>query len=506
MSQLLSELRDVAASGPLEVEVTGLAYDSRRVEPGFLYCALKGEKADGLEFVDAAIEAGAVGVLSDHPPTHASVAWLRTARPRRAMAEAAAAFHHHPSEKLRVAGVTGTNGKTTVAFLLHHLMKTSLHRAGLIGTVKYDDGLESQKATHTTPESVDLQGWLARMLENQCGGVAMEVSSHALALDRVHRIAFDAAIFTNLTQDHLDYHGTMESYFEAKALFFDQLANQPTKKPTAVINIDDPTGRRLVGRLGKRVKVIRYGLGPGADFRASNVRFDATGATYQLEVRVRKLLVRLPLIGRFNVYNSLAALAGATACGLNLREAVATLALAPQVPGRLENIAEKRAFRVIVDYAHTPDALENALGTLRELGPRRLITVFGCGGDRDRAKRPRMGAAAERLSDFTILTSDNPRSEEPAAIIDEIKAGLKGSAFQVIPDRAEAIARAIDLAHEGDTILIAGKGHEDYQIFADRTIDFDDRKVARRCLEHKLSQAAPSQPPPRRGPSPRRTG
>jgi UDP-N-acetylmuramoyl-L-alanyl-D-glutamate--2,6-diaminopimelate ligase len=431
------------------------------------------------------------------------VAWLVAKHPRRAMADAAAIVHGHPSRRLRVAGVTGTNGKSTVAFLIHHLMKSSMRRAGLIGTVRYDDGIESTKASHTTPESADLQQWLARMVENQCGGVAMEVSSHALAQERVRAIDFDAAIFTNLTQDHLDFHGTMEAYFDAKALLFDQIAGQTAKKPVAVVNIDDPAGRRLAARLGDRVRVTRYGLGPGSEFRASNIRSDPAGTTYQLEVGSRKLLVRLPLIGRFNVANSLAALAAAVACGLNLREAVAHLALAPQVPGRLENVADKRPFRVLVDYAHTPDALENALATLRDLGPRRLLTVFGCGGDRDRGKRPRMGAIAERLSDFTFLTSDNPRTENPSAILDEIKAGFQGPAFQVVPDRAEAIARAIDAAQDGDIVLIAGKGHEDYQIFADRTIEFDDRRVARRCLESK-SLAGAAEPHARRPPGPRR--
>jgi UDP-N-acetylmuramoyl-L-alanyl-D-glutamate--2,6-diaminopimelate ligase len=504
MSQLLAELRDVTASGPTEVELTGLACDSRRVRPGHLFCALPGGRSDGIHFIEPALAAGAVAVLAATPPTHAGIPWLVAGNPRRAMADAAAIFHHHPSHRLRVAGVTGTNGKSTVAFLIHHLMKSSLRRAGLIGTVKYDDGLEEAKASHTTPESVDIQDWLARMVENQCGGVAMEISSHALAQDRARAIAFDAAIFTNLTQDHLDFHGTMEAYFEAKALLFEQIAAQSAKKPVAVINVDDPAGRRLLARLGDRVRCTRYGLGPGSEFRASNVRFDAAGTTYQLEVGSRKLLVRLPLIGRFNVYNSLAALAGAVACGLNLREAVANLSVAPQVPGRLENVADKRALRVLVDYAHTPDALENALSTLRELGPRRLLTVFGCGGDRDRGKRPRMGAIAERLSDFTFLTSDNPRTEDPSTILEEIKAGFQGSACQIIPDRGDAIARAIDAAQEGDIVLIAGKGHEDYQIFADRTIEFDDRRVARRCLEKKSLAAAAAETPARRPPARRR--
>ncbi len=507
LSDLIASVRDIAASGPRDVDVRGLACDSRRVQPGSLYFALPGEKLDGARFIDAAVAAGAVAVLSDRAPERADVAWLRTKDPRRAMAALAAAFHGHPSRSLRVAGVTGTNGKTTTAFLLHHLIKASRGRAGLIGTVVYDDGLARRQASHTTPESIDLQDWLARMAEHGCGGVAMEVSSHALVQHRTDGIAFDAAIFTNLTQDHLDFHGSMDAYFEAKARLFDQIVSQPDKKPAAIINIDDTAGRRLVNRIGSRARVVRFGLGSSADYRASSVRFDATGTRYQLEVGQRKMLVRLPLIGRFNVLNSLAALAGATACDLNLREAVANLAQAPQVPGRLESVAGKRAFRVFVDYAHTPDALENALATLRELAPRRLIAVFGCGGDRDAGKRPLMGAVAARLADLSILTSDNPRSEDPGAIIKDIKAGFTSAAHEVIEDRRAAIGRAIDLAQDGDSILIAGKGHEDYQIIGDRTIAFDDRQVARRFLEEKSTAAAQASEPAPRGnrPPPRGT-
>lgn len=489
LNDILSSISGVTLSGSADAEVRGLALDSRQVQPGWLYCALKGQKADGSQFVDMAVEKGAVAVLSSEAPSHTGVAWLRAANPRRVMAEIADIFHGHPSGTLRVAGVTGTNGKTTTAFLLHHLIQASLRRAGLIGTVLYDDGVAQAKAAHTTPESIDLQAWLAQMAANQCAGVAMEVSSHALAQSRVHGIAFDAAIFTNLTQDHLDFHHTMDDYFEAKALLFDQLAAQAEKKPSAVINIDDPAGRRLVTRLGDRVKIVRYGLGATADFRASNIKFDANGTQYQLEVGERKLLVRLPLIGRFNVYNSLAALAGGVACGLNLREAVANLAQAPQVPGRLESVADKRAYKVFVDYAHTPDALDNALATVRELNPRRVIAVFGCGGDRDPGKRPLMGAVAEKLADYSIITSDNPRTEPPAAIVQDITKGFRGRAFEIVEDRKRAIARAIELAQDGDIVLIAGKGHEDYQIFADRTVDFDDRKIARRFVEMKQSPA-----------------
>ncbi len=491
LSDLIQELRDVTVSGDVNTDISAVTSDSRRVAPGTLFCALKGAKADGSQFIDQAIERGAAAILTEGRATRTGVGWLQAANARRAMAEAAAALFANPSHHLAVAGVTGTNGKTTVAFLIHHLLRASKHRAGLIGTVRYDDGLGETAATHTTPESTDLQALLDRMLRNECYGVAMEVSSHALAQFRAHRVAFDAAIFTNLTQDHLDFHVTMEDYFKSKAILFEQICNDSSgKKPTAIVNIDDSYGRRLVQQIGERVKVVRYGLSAGANFRASNVRSESFGTSFQLEVGDRKLLVRTPLIGRFNVYNSLAALAGAQACGRNLRESVQLLADAPQVPGRMEAVAEKRNYRVFVDYAHTPDALENALRTLRELNPRRLICVFGCGGDRDKTKRPLMGRIASDHADVTVLTSDNPRSEEPAAILTDIRAGFRTDRVLVIEDRAEAISRAIHACQEGDIVLIAGKGHENHQIFADRTIAFDDRQVARRAIAAKPTQSA----------------
>ncbi|MGI8605351.1 MAG: UDP-N-acetylmuramoyl-L-alanyl-D-glutamate--2,6-diaminopimelate ligase [Verrucomicrobiales bacterium] len=493
VSELLHELRDVTASGPLEAEVLRVACDSRRIDRGALYCALKGEKSDGLDFVDDAIKNGAAGILCECAPRRVEIAWLSAENARRSMAEASAIVYGHPSHALRMVGVTGTNGKTTTAFLIHHLMKAAHHRAGLIGTVKYDDGLEEGKARHTTPESPDLNEWLARMRNNGCFGAAMEVSSHALAQWRTHAVEFDAAVFTNLTQDHLDFHQTMEEYFLAKVKLFEQVARQASpKRPVAVLNSDDPFGRRLASRLEGRLKVVRYGFGATPEFRASNVKFDFHGTSYHLEVGTRTLLVRLPLIGRFNVYNSLAALAAATECGLNLREAVAHLAQSPQVPGRLESVAERRNFRVFVDYAHTPDALQNALATLRELHPKRMIAVFGCGGDRDRDKRPLMGAVADQLCDHTILTSDNPRSEDPASILGQIRQGFRGSQVETIEDRKQAIGKAVELAGEGDIVLIAGKGHEDYQIFRAETIDFDDRKVARHFIQQKESSPLPT--------------
>jgi len=352
--------------------------------------------------------------------------------------------------------------------------------------VRYEIGERILPATRTTPESLDLQELLAQIANAGCRAAAMEVSSHALAQERTRALEWDVAVFTNLTQDHLDFHGTMENYFESKMKLFTQLAQQQIKrKPVAVVNIDDRYGEQLLGKIDKSTAVVTFGMGVRADFRASNYRMDFGGTSYQLDARGKSYLVRLPLIGRFNVANSMAALAAANALGLNLREAVLSLGRSPQVPGRLEMVPAKRQFQVFVDYAHTPDALLNVLKTLRELGPRRLVVVFGCGGDRDRQKRPLMGEIADRHADYAIVTSDNPRKEDPAAIIAEMEKGFRSNHYEKIVERTKAIARAIELAQSRDIVLIAGKGHETYQEFADHTVPFDDIQVARRAIEDR---------------------
>jgi UDP-N-acetylmuramoyl-L-alanyl-D-glutamate--2,6-diaminopimelate ligase len=313
----------------------------------------------------------------------------------------------------------------------------------------------------------------------------MEVSSHALMQERVRGVEFDTAIFTNLTQDHLDYHKTMEAYFEAKARLFTSLTKQNRKKAQAIINADDRYGAQLVNRYSGDLPVITYGLGARADFRASNLRTDFNGTSYQLDANNRSYLVRLPLIGQFNVYNSLAAIAGAFVMGVDIRTSILALAHAQSVPGRLEAVPAQRQFKVFVDYAHTDDALVNVMKTLRELNPARLIVVFGCGGNRDRGKRPRMGAAVDQYADYAIVTSDNPRKENPATIIDDIKPGLKRGKYEVVEDRKDAIFKAVGMAQTRDIVLIAGKGHETYQEFADKTVPFDDVAVARMALEEK---------------------
>jgi UDP-N-acetylmuramoyl-L-alanyl-D-glutamate--2,6-diaminopimelate ligase len=477
-----------------QTRVESLCYDSRRASPGTLFFALAGARLNGAQFVAQAAEKGAVAIVSDTALPACAPPLIRVPNARAAMADMAAAFYGHPAGKLKVMGVTGTNGKTTAAFLVKHLLDADQRRCGLVGTVKYCIGDTEIDAPRTTPESLDLQELLARMVDAGNKAVAMEVSSHGLVQRRTRAIEFDAAVFTNLTQDHLDYHGTMENYFEAKSALFEGLPLQRKKKCRAVINMDDRYGHRLIERLKKRVSVVTYGLRVGCDYRATDIRFDATGSEFHLEAKGRSYLVRLPLIGSFNIYNSLAALAAASSMGMELRAAVAAIAKAPQVPGRLERVPAKRSFQVFVDYAHTEDALRNVLRTLRELRPARLITVFGCGGDRDRAKRPLMAAASEELSDWSILTSDNPRTEDPARIISEMRAGLRTSRYEEIPDRTEAIRRAVTLAGARDIVLIAGKGHETYQEFADRKIPFDDVAIAQRAIGEKRIELEESGP------------
>jgi UDP-N-acetylmuramoyl-L-alanyl-D-glutamate--2,6-diaminopimelate ligase len=482
--KLLNATEVIESTADPQTRVESLCYDSRQASPGALFFALRGARLDGVQFAAQAAEKGAVAIVSDVALPACAAPLVRVPDGRTAMADMATAFYHQPASKLKVMGVTGTNGKTTTAFLVKHLLDADQRRCGLIGTVKYSIGELEVDAPRTTPESLDLQELLARMVDAGNKAVAMEVSSHALVQHRARGVEFDTAVFTNLTQDHLDYHKTMEDYFEAKTALFEGLACQ-RKKTRGIFNVDDRYGHRLIERFKKKIAVLSYGQRVGCDYRATDVRFDATGSEYHLEARGRSYLVRLPLIGSFNIYNSLAAIAAAVSMGVELRSAVAAIATAPQVPGRLERVPAKRSFQVFVDYAHTEDALRNVLRTLRELKAARLITVFGCGGDRDRAKRPLMAAASEEFSDWSILTSDNPRSEDPAGIIADMRAGLRGNRHEEIVDRTDAIRRAVTLAAPGDIILIAGKGHEKYQEFADKKIAFDDCAVARRAIETK---------------------
>ena len=449
-----------------------------------MFVALRGEKSDGHEFIGQAIEKGASVIVAEREEQNPRATCLVVENTRTALADFAAAFYGNPERKLKLAAVTGTNGKTTTTFLIKHICENAGLRCGLIGTVRYEIGERVLPAIRTTPESLDLQELLAQIVNAGCKAAAMEVSSHALAQDRTRGLEWNVAVFTNLTQDHLDFHGTMKSYFESKMKLFTGLGSQKKKrKPVAIVNLDDRYGEQLVDKIDKRVAVITYGMGMRSDFRASNYRVESSGTSYQLDAGGKSYLVRVPLIGRFNVTNSVAALAAANALGINLRDAVFSLGRSPQVPGRLELVQAKRQFQVFVDYAHTPDALANVLKTLRELEPHRLIAVFGCGGNRDRQKRPLMAETVDRHADYAIITSDNPRKENPDTIVAEIEKGFRSTHYEKIVDRTQAINRAIELARPRDIVLIAGKGHENYQEFADHTIPFDDIQVARRAIE-----------------------
>jgi UDP-N-acetylmuramoyl-L-alanyl-D-glutamate--2,6-diaminopimelate ligase len=493
-SEVAADLR-----GDGSVEIRDLAYDSRRVGDGTLFFCFPGERTDGHDFAPGAVEAGASALVVERP-LDLDVPQARVDDARAAMAPIAAAFNGDPTAELGVVGITGTNGKTTTAFLVRHLLESAGHRCGLLGTVRQVVGGQVEEVVRTTPEAIDLQRTFDRMLESGDEYCAMEVSSHALVLHRADAIHFAVKVFTNLSQDHLDFHADMEDYFEAKRLLFSGEGGAPIielEGGVSVINMDDPYGRRLADDLdcGLGGGCVSYSPSGGqADLSAREVAFDASGSRFRCVTPEGELEVRIPLPGDFNVANALAALGVANALGLDLRGAAAALASAEQVPGRFESIDEGQPFAVVVDYAHTPDSLENVLGAARRITSGRLISVFGAGGDRDRDKRPLMGRAGAVLSDVAVVTSDNPRSEDPAAIIEQIEAGIdEGAPAEVVAeaDRRAAIAMALGRAMDGDTVVIAGKGHEQGQEFEDgRKIPFDDRDVARDELRKLKASAA----------------
>ncbi|MFO1490611.1 MAG: UDP-N-acetylmuramoyl-L-alanyl-D-glutamate--2,6-diaminopimelate ligase [Kiritimatiellia bacterium] len=482
LQDLLPLLKPLEHQGPRALRLEGVTHDSRNVHPAFAFVALKGARQDGMQFLGQALDRGAVLVVAEEPcPVPRGVAFVRVADARAALARLSCALQGNPASYLEVIGITGTNGKTTTSYLCHAMLASDGRAPGLVGTVEYRMGERLIPASRTTPEAPELQSMLREMVRSGGHSVAMEVSSHSLCQHRVEGIDFDVAVFTNLTQDHLDYLGTMEAYFEAKAGLFRSLG-RGEKKGRAVVNIDDPYGRRLAGMVGPNVDVVSYGFDPAALVRAESARLSAEGTDFRLVTPWGTAQVRLPLLGRFNVYNALAAVAACGSLGVPFAFLQHVLENAPAVPGRLERIACPRG-AIFVDYAHTHHALENVLQTLRELQPRRLITVFGCGGDRDREKRPLMGRVARQLSDVTFLTSDNPRREDPLAILRQIEAGFEGrGGYTVEPDREAAIAAAIALLEDGDILLIAGKGHERMQEFATGQAPFDDRDVARRLI------------------------
>jgi UDP-N-acetylmuramoyl-L-alanyl-D-glutamate--2,6-diaminopimelate ligase len=485
--------------GDSSVEISDLAYDSRRVADGTLFFCFPGEKTDGHDFAAKAVEAGAAALVVERP-LELEVPQAQVEDARAAMAPIAAAFNEDPTSELTVVGITGTNGKTTTAFLVRHLLESAGRQCGLLGTVRQVVGGQVEEVERTTPEAIDLQRTFGRMLEAGDAACAMEVSSHALVLHRADAIDFATKVFTNLSQDHLDFHDDMEDYFAAKRLLFMGEGGAPLielEGGISVVNLDDEYGRRLAEELdtGQGGSCVTYSAaGADADLSARGVTFDTTGSRFLCLSPAGELDIQTPLPGDFNVSNALAALGVAHALGLDLAGAAAALATAEQVPGRFESIDEGQSFGVIVDYAHTPDSLENVLLAARRLTGRQLISVFGCGGDRDKEKRPLMGRAGAELSDIAVVTSDNPRSENPDAIIEQIRKGIPESPHAEVlvdADRRAAIAAALGRAGEGDLVVIAGKGHEQGQEFENgRKIPFDDRDVARDELRKLKTSAA----------------
>ena len=470
LAPLIDALAPVEVVGRAPVDVTDLAYDARDAGPGSLYFCIPGSRADGHDFAREALANGAAALVVQRP-LDLPVPQLVVENARRAMPVAADEFFGRPTEQLEVAGVTGTNGKTTTAFLLYAILAAAGRRPGLLGTIESRIGGERRPAIRTTPEAIDLQRAFREMLDAGDRSAAVEATSHGSELGRLDRVRFSALVFTNLTQDHLDFHGTLERYFDAKRRLFTEA------RPPAAVNVGDEHGRRLAEELRGHNEVLTFGLADDAELRPEELELGPRGARFraggiELETRLR---------GRFNVENILGGVAAARLLGIDDDAIAYGVKELRGVPGRFEAVDEGQPFAVLVDYAHTPDSLENVLRTARDLAQNRVICVFGCGGDRDRGKRPLMGRIATELADVAIVTSDNPRSEEPEAIIAEILEGA-GSEAEVEPDRREAIARAVATADEGDVVVIAGKGHEQGQQFADRTIPFDDREVASEAL------------------------
>jgi UDP-N-acetylmuramoyl-L-alanyl-D-glutamate--2,6-diaminopimelate ligase len=489
----IMKLRDLlqgteASVPPLagELEIRQVTCDSRKVQPRAVFFALHGAKADGNAFIRDAVGRGAMAIVSEETAPAAipaSVAWIQVREGRKALAVTAANFFGHPAEALQLVAVTGTNGKTTTTSLVDAIVKASGAKTGLFGTIAYHTPLREYPAPNTTPESADLQGFLAEIRDASGRFAVLEASSHSLAMDRLWGCHFAAAVFTNLTREHMDYHKTFEDYFAAKKKLFEGTgAGAPE---VAVINTDDEYGKRLTG-LAK--KTVTYGLESDADITTKKFQLTFNGLSFTAQTPTGKVQVTSPLVGRINVYNILAAIGAAQALGLSTEIIEGGIRSLENVSGRFQRIDLGQPFFVVVDYAHTDDALENLIRTARELNPKgRIITLFGCGGGKDRTKRPVMGEVTGRLSDLTILSSDNPRDEDPLKIISDIIVGLQKTAgkYLIEPDREKAIGVAMDEARAGDIVLLAGKGHENYQILAERTLEFDDRDMARRALRER---------------------
>jgi UDP-N-acetylmuramoyl-L-alanyl-D-glutamate--2,6-diaminopimelate ligase len=492
----LRELTELIVTARLigdgDTEFTGITRDSRLIAEGDLFICIPGHKADGHSYAEAAVHCGAAALVAERP-LPLDIPQLIVKDARGAAAVIASHINGYPSNSVRLIGVTGTNGKTTTTYLVETILNDSGKSAGVIGTIERRFGGRSYPMEGTTPDSHELQRYLGEMRESGVKYCAMEVSSHALDQGRVKGCRFRTAIFTNLTQDHLDYHGTMDKYADAKGLFFSRLGNvyeaRQEERSFAVLNADDEASERF--RKMTAAEVVTYGIENPADVRASDVRITSRGTLFRVSTFRGEAKIELRLRGKFNVYNALAAIAATLLEGVPLAAIAESLSAIPGVPGRVESVEEGQHYAVIVDYAHTPDGLQNVLQATREFAEGRIICVFGCGGDRDRAKRPMMGRIASELANYMIVTSDNPRTEDPLAIIDDIMegviaAGSDGDRYAVIPDRKRAIEKAVEMASQGDVVLIAGKGHETYQLIGGEVHDFDDRLTAKDAIRRFL--------------------
>ncbi|MCX5721610.1 MAG: UDP-N-acetylmuramoyl-L-alanyl-D-glutamate--2,6-diaminopimelate ligase [Nitrospirae bacterium] len=492
LTQLLTALRGQVAileqRGEMTRPVQGITDDSRAVTAGSLFVAVKGERVDGHNFIEQAIKAGAGAIVAQVPVASGPLPLVLVADSRKALGLLGSRFHGDPSSRLKMIGVTGTNGKTTTTCLCKSLLEGIGRKVGLIGTVGYQIGQETFPASHTTPGALDLQQLLAKMVEHGLDATVMEVSSHALALDRTSGCEYDVAVFTNLTQDHLDFHHTMDEYFAEKLKLFTGLAGGQKTGKRAIVNMDDPRGTAI--RAACPVPVWGYALQNKAELKAEAVRLSLSGTTFTAATPAGSFTVESRLVGEHNVYNLLGAIGVALHDGATADQICEAAAHITNVPGRFERVSSGQDFTVVVDYAHTEDALVRLLTAAQVLKTDRIITVFGCGGDRDRGKRPKMGRAAVEYSDVVVLTSDNPRTEDPMAILREVEVGVREALahrshvqYRLVPDRREAIGAAIREAHRGDMVLIAGKGHEDYQIIGTKKFHFDDREVAREAIQ-----------------------
>ena len=495
IKKLFKDIIVKAIKGSKDVEITGLCSNSKLVAPGNLFIAKKGLTTDGNKYIPDAISAGAVAILTDiYDPSLKNIVQIIHPDVSTIEGAIAAQYYESPSDHLFIVGVTGTNGKTTTAFLIKHLFDKLKEPCGLMGTIEYIVGEHHYQATHTTPDVITNQKMLREMVNHGCTTAVMEVTSHALDQRRVSNVEYDVGVFTNLTVDHLDYHLTMEAYGKAKNKLFKSLDNKKTRKlkpfaKVAVINGDSPWKQQLLEECPARV--FTYGIDNPNDLRASNIHLSGKGTTFDLTFKGDTHTLNIPLVGRYNIYNFLAALSIGIVRGEPLIKLIEIFKTFKPVPGRLEPVQNTMGYKIFVDFAHTDDALINVLDCLNEFKKGKIITIFGCGGDRDKTKRPKMAVAAEDNSDICIVTSDNPRSEDPQAIIQEVVTGFKKPSKHILePDRRAAIEKAIELANEEDIILIAGKGHEKYQIFAHKTIEFDDRKVAQEICTKLTSAVA----------------